>query len=286
MSNHNHYALIMAGGEGTRFAPLSTPERPKQFLNLIDPKKSLLQQTYARLNKIFDKDRLMVGTNRRHLSLVQEQLPEIPRENIFDEPQKKNTAPCLAWVTRHVWRQNKKALIAAIPADHFVAKASPFLKCLETALLKAQESQKIVLIGMQPTRPSPEYGYIHLPTATFVEKPDRQTAERYFREGNYLWNGGIFVYPAVKMLELFERHQPEMFALLQSAASMDAFFEKAPSISIDYAIMEKTKELMVLPSSFVWSDVGTWDNLAHLAKHHSLNLSPEITKHFPQRARP
>lgn len=286
MTPQNKYALIMAGGEGKRFAPLSTPEKPKQFLNLMDPQKSLLQQTYNRLNKIFDISRLLVATNRRYLPLVEEQLPQMPKENIFGETEKKNTAPCLAWVSYHVWLKNREALIAAIPSDHFVAEDSPFLECLTTALTQARETQKIVLIGMQPTRPSPDYGYIHLPTATFVEKPDGETAKRYLREGNYLWNGGIFVYPAAKMLKLIEKHQPNMFSLLQSKVSLEEFFEKAPSISIDHGVMEKTRDLIVLPSSFVWSDVGTWENLAELVKAYSLSLAPEVTKHFPQKVPP
>ena len=280
MLEPTYYALIMAGGFGTRFAPLSTPEKPKQFLNLLDPAKSLLQQTYGRLAKQFDPAHILIATNRRYLSLVQEQLSQMLPQNIFDETHKKNTAPCLAWVSRQLWLKDKKAVIAALPADHFITPDAKFIDCLQSAMHLAREKQKIVLIGIQPSHPSAEYGYIHAPTATFVEKPDVETAKRYINEGGYLWNSGIFVFPAPKMLELIEKYQPKIFALLKSTKTLEDFFEAVPSISIDYGVMEKTKDLMVIPATFEWSDVGTWESLKLLKHQRNLILPKEIEKYL------
>lgn len=270
----------MAGGEGTRFAPLSTPAKPKQFLRLLDAQKSLLQQTYERLAQQFNPAQILIATNRRYLSLIQEQLPQMLAQNIFGETAKKNTAPCLAWVSYQLWLQNKGAMIAALPADHFIADDAAFLKCLDTAFEQAQGTRKIALIGIKPTHPSTEYGYIQTTTATFVEKPDAETAKRYIKEGNYLWNSGIFIFPIAKMLALFEKYQPEIFGLLKSAKTLEDFFEKAPSISIDYGIMEKTKDLVVIPASFDWSDVGTWENLKKLTQEKKLHLPKEVKNYL------
>lgn len=282
MLQTNAYTLIMAGGEGIRFAPLSTPSKPKQFLNLLDSKKSLLQQTHERLARQFTESHILIATNRRYLSLIQEQLPQVPPQNLFGETHKKNTAPCLAWVSHQLWQKNKNTVVAALPADHFIANDTAFLECLTSALKRAQETQKIVLIGIKPTHPSTEYGYIQAATATFVEKPDMETAKHYIDEGGYLWNSGIFIFPAAKMLSLFEKYQPEIFALLNSAKSLEDFFEKAPSISIDYGIMEKTNDLIVIPATFEWSDVGTWESLKFLKHQRNLILSKEIEEYLQE----
>lgn len=287
----NHcYALIMAGGEGTRFAPLSTPKKPKQFLALLDPQKTLLQQTYDRLAPLFTKENILVATNHRYLPLVKEQLPQLSSKQIFGETHKKNTAPCLAWVSFQLFQEKKGALVVAIPADQFITPSSLFQETTWQAFEIAEKRKTIVTIGIKPTFASTQHGYLHVDLSPldkkircfkvkeFVEKPDVSTAQSYFQNGHYYWNGGTFIFPVQKMLEAVEKYLPELFALLQKGASLEDFFAKAPSISIDYGVMEKAQDLLALEAPFAWSDVGTWESLAKLAKEYLLELPKEVRK--------
>jgi len=271
----------MAGGEGTRFAPLSTPEKPKQFLKLIHPEKTLLQQSYDRLAKLFDPENILVATNQRYIPLVKEQLPQMKETQIFGETQKKNTAPCLAWVSFQLMKRKKEAILMAIPSDQFITPEETFLRSIQEACEIAKKENSIVTIGIKPTFASTHHGYLHREgnqVKEFVEKPDASTARKFLQDGNYYWNGGTFIFPVAKMVESFQKLAPEIYSLLQKETTLEGFFEKAPSISIDYAVMEKSKDLLVVEAPFTWSDVGTWESLADLAKQHHLKLSPEVMR--------
>lgn len=281
----NAVALILAGGEGVRFKPLSTPEKPKQFIRLTDSSQSLLQQTYGRLSGLFEPANVWVATNQRYVPLVREQLPQILPSQIFGETEKKNTAPCLAWSCYQIFKNNPLSVVAALPSDHFITPTALFERTLEQAQELAEQEKTIVTLGIRPTHPSTQYGYIHCEeddeeVEAFVEKPNAETAQKYFEDGNYFWNSGIFIFPASKMLLEIQRYLPELFELLKTENSLEDFFAKAPSISIDYGVMEKSKNLRMLKAPFTWSDVGTWENLKILAAQHLLDLPPEVKKYF------
>lgn len=287
LSNH-HYTLIMAGGEGVRFAPLSTPEKPKQFLALLDPKRTLLQQTYDRLSPLFAAENILVATNKKYLPLVKEQLPQLKSQQIFGETEKKNTAPCLAWASFQLFQKKKEAVVVALPADQFITPTALFQETIRQAFELAKKWKTIVTIGIKPTFTSTHHGYLHVDqkpldkkircfkVKEFVEKPDASTAQSYFQNGHYYWNGGTFIFPVQKMLEAVEKCLPEMFALLQKGMSLEDFFAKVPSISIDYGVMEKTQDLLALEAPFTWSDVGTWESLKKLSEEYSLPLPPIV----------
>lgn len=271
-------SIIMAGGEGTRFQPLSTPQKPKQFLNLLDPKISLIQQTYDRLISFIDGQNIWVATNARYVDLIREQLPKIDAQNIILETEKKNTGPCLAWACHQIFKTDEKAVVVATPADHFITPTKKFREALTKALKLAQDKNAVVTLGIIPTTPSTQYGYIHRKEKKFIEKPDTVRAKEYLASGDYYWNSGIFIFPVKKMLEEIQKHLPEIFSLLKTSKNSQDFFEKAPSISIDYGVMEKLGEIFVLEADFIWSDVGTWENLAKLSKEQKIKLPEEVTR--------
>lgn len=285
MKHDNHYyALIMAGGEGVRFRPLSTNKKPKQFINITDIRSTLLQQTFARISPLFPPGKIGVATNQRYIPLVLEQLPSLKRVQVIGETEKKNTAPCLAWATWQLYKKDKKAVVAALPADHFVTPEKRFQETLQKALELAEKHKTVVTLGISPTHPSVHYGYIRSRAGgrveAFVEKPDLERAKKYLREGNYLWNSGIFVFPAAVLLEWISRHLPGMYRLLEEKRTLEDFFTGVEAVSIDYGVMEKAKGILVLTAPFTWSDVGTWENLKELAKAHSLKLSPKVKRHL------
>ena len=293
--SNQHYALIMAGGMGERFAPLSTPEKPKQFLNLLDPNRTLLQQTFDRLAPLFPPENILVATNKRHVPLVQQQLPLLSASQIFGETHKKNTAPCLAWVSSQLLQENKKAILMAIPSDQFMAPLPLFHETLKRALHIAESRQAIVTIGIRPTFPSTHHGYLHKESSPidgekycfkvkeFVEKPGPSAAAEYFKNGNYYWNGGTFIFPVEKMVAAVQKHLPDIFSLLKKEISLEDFFAQAPSISIDYGVMEKEKELLLVEALCTWSDAGTWESLRELQKSHSLTLPAEVIQILQQK---
>lgn len=279
------HALIMAGGEGLRFRPLSSPEKPKQFIRLTDPSHSLLQQTYGRLMGLFEPENTWVATNRRFVTLVREQLPKVSANQIFGETEKKNTAPSLAWAAYQMAKKDPSAVVAALPSDHFIKPTDLFQQTLTQALALAEKENTIVTLGIPPTYPSTQYGYIHCVNGAgpgggqvkkFVEKPDGETARHYLADGNYFWNSGIFVFTVRKMLASIQEFMPEIFSLLKKEIPLEEFFAKALAISIDYAVMEREKNLRMIPAAFVWSDVGSWENLKKLAQEQKLKLPEEI----------
>lgn len=281
------HALIMAGGEGLRFRPLSTPEKPKQFIKLTDPSQSLLQQTYGRLMGLFEPATIWVATNQRYVTLVREQLPQILAGQIFGETHKKNTAPCLAWAAYEIAKKDPAAVVAALPSDHFIRPTEIFQQTLTKGLALAEKENTIVTLGIPPTHPSTHYGYIHCTDGLhpaggqvekFVEKPDAETARHYLTDGNYFWNSGIFIFTARKMLSCIQEFMPEVFSLLKKEIPLEEFFSKALAISIDYAVMERAKNLRMIPAPFAWSDVGTWESLKKLARDQKIKLPEEIRR--------
>lgn len=276
------FAVIMAGGVGTRFWPQSREAYPKQFLTLFG-NRSLIQQTVDRISKLIPFSNILIITNKRYISLVQEQLPELPIGNILGEPLAKNTAPCVALAAEIIFQRDENSVMTVLPADHIIENETEFLEVLKKAQTKAEELNSIVTIGITPSHPETGYGYIQFddnstnnvkPVLAFKEKPDLKTAQEFLNKGNFLWNSGMFVWSVNTIRNAFKSYQPELFDLACSnLASLDgsvtglqlaSFFEAAPSISVDYAILEKAKQVFVVPADFGWNDVGSWSAVYEL----------------------
>ncbi|MCC7386761.1 MAG: mannose-1-phosphate guanylyltransferase [Deltaproteobacteria bacterium] len=273
MADAGAHVVIMAGGSGTRFWPKSRAAHPKQFLKLGGP-VSLLRQTAERVLPLVGWERLVVVTAAVHAEHAARDLPELPARNLLIEPVGRNTAPCIGWATRTILARDPTARLAVLPADHFIADAAGFRAHLEAALGAARD--RIVLLGLVPTRPETGYGYIQRgadarsegewrfhEVARFVEKPDRATAERYLLSGDFLWNSGMFVFPAAVMDTAIRALLPDLARgldrLEQAPPALGEIYPTLPAISIDYGVMEKAEGVLVLPSRFPWSDVGSWD---------------------------
>lgn len=274
------YAVIMAGGAGTRFWPSSRQARPKQFLNLLGD-RSMIQSTVDRILPLIPMDRILVVTNAHYVDLVQEQFPDMPAQNIIGEPIAKNTAPCVAAAAAILLKRDPNATMIVLPADHHITKPKRFLEILETGLQKAEAGKNLVTIGITPHRPETGYGYIQLDESqadksgsdpvylvkTFAEKPDLKTAITFLQSGDFLWNSGMFIWKADTILEQFNLHQPVIYREVEVfqnamdenfASALENFYNLVTSISIDYGIMEKTDAVHVIPGEFGWSDVGSW----------------------------
>ncbi|MGB0347624.1 MAG: mannose-1-phosphate guanylyltransferase [Balneolaceae bacterium] len=287
------YAVIMAGGSGTRFWPKSTKALPKQFLNLFG-EGTMIQNTAKRIEPIIPQERIMVVTNESYVSIVKEQLPKVPDENIVGEPVAKNTAPCVAIAAELLYKKDPDATMVVLPADHHITKPDEFLKYLESAIEKAESGQHLVTIGINPDKPETGFGYIHAngsskeefggnvvhPVRAFTEKPDLPTAEEFVASGEYFWNSGMFVWKASTVLGEIETHLPSMHEELSKASqelytdyhipSIKDFYHACESISIDYGIMERSNSVFVVPGEFGWNDVGSWSAVFELADKDNL----------------
>lgn len=269
------HVVIMAGGSGTRFWPASRRARPKQFL-AIGGDKSLLRQTAERVAPLVGWDHIVVVTGQIHADHARQDLPELPRDHVLVEPTGRNTAPCIGWANRTIRARDEDACLAVLPADHYIADGDAFRLHLRAALQSARESGRVTLMGLVPTRPETGYGYIErgarageshgLPiheVVRFVEKPDRDTALGYLAAGNYLWNSGMFVFAARAMDLAIGTHLPELSEGLdrldRDPGALGTVYPTLPSVSIDYGVMEKMSGVRVLPATFPWSDVGSWD---------------------------
>ncbi len=275
------YAVIMAGGAGTRFWPASRSSRPKQLLPLAGgSEETLLAATVRRLAPLVTEDRVVVVTGEHLAEATAQAVPGVPRSQILCEPAPRNTAPCIAWATTTIARLDPDALVAVLPSDHFIADEEEFRRVLARALRTA-ESGRVTTVGIVPTRPETGYGYIELgeaiggedgamSVARFVEKPDRAKAEAFLAGKRHLWNAGMFFFRARDMAELVERHLPELatgIAKIDAAASgvdatavLKSVFPTLPSVSIDHGVMEKAAGLAVVPGEFGWNDVGSWQS--------------------------
>jgi len=276
----SQYAVIMAGGIGSRFWPFSRTKYPKQFHDVLGAGKSLLQQTAKRLEPLVPDENILVVTNQDYISLVKEQLPFLKDHQILAEPVGRNTAPCIAYACYKIYQKNKQANIVVLPSDHIIREEGKFADTLKIALEATAASDLLVTLGIQPTRPDTGYGYIQFieekkqkikKVKTFTEKPALDLAKVFLDSGDFLWNSGIFVWNVSSILKAFAEYMPDMaetFSDGKDAYWTDAekdFIMKAYSqcrnISIDYGILEKAPNVYVVPSDFGWSDLGTWKSL-------------------------
>lgn len=273
------YALVLAGGRGTRFWPLSRKSRPKQCIALTGG-DTLLQQTVARIAPLVPSSRVLVLTGPDMVELVRAQLPELPPENILVEPRGRGTAPCLGWGAVEVRRRGgPDAVMIALPADHVVGEPATLVEALGSAAAAARDTGALVTLGIRPSRPETGYGYLRrggsggiylqhelFNVEKFVEKPDLSTAQRYLDEGNYLWNAGMFVFTAAALLDAFRAHLPRSADALDAIAAnpdaLDHRWADLDATSIDYGVMERHRHTLVLPVSPDWSDVGAWPEAA------------------------
>ena len=277
------FAVIMAGGSGTRFWPQSRKAWPKQFLALADSDQSLLQRTVQRLSGTIPPERILVVTSERHASATREQLPQLPPENVLAEPAARNTAPCVAWAAAHVSARSPRAIMAVLPSDPHIQDEAGYSAVLERAIAAASDGG-LVTIGISPTRPETGYGYIEVGNALsagvnrvtrFVEKPSLERAQGFLHAGNFLWNSGMFFFRADVVLEEFERQLPDIFQFAlgcreQLTRGADQAYVREryatlTSISIDHGIMEQARDIRVVPGSFGWFDIGSWTTAYELA---------------------
>lgn len=280
-NNHN-YVLIMAGGAGTRLFPRSTEKLPKQFQKIIG-KKTLIEQTYDRVKKTVDDDHIYVSSNHKYIDLIKKYLPNISDKNYITEPVKRNTGPAMALATAIIYEKDSKAIIITVCSDHLVIKDNEYANKILTGAEVVRENKDFILcVGITPTTPNTGYGYIEkgqeftkgdnfavYTAKRFVEKPNLELAKEYFVSGNFFWNAAYFIWEAKHLLDELKKQSPKIYAGVKKIAktknkknfikTLDKEFNKFPNIAIDYLIMEKTKNLLVLPADIGWSDIGSWD---------------------------
>lgn len=286
--NQNNNLVIMAGGVGSRFWPMSTTEYPKQFIDVFGTGRTFIQMTYDRFKGLVAPENVWVVTSEKYADIVAEQLPDMPKSNILLEPCRRNTAPCIAYVSWRIKSKNPKANLVISPADHLVTDVVEFQRVIGKSLDFTAENDAIVTLGMKPTRPETGYGYIQadLQAASlrnkeifrvdsFKEKPNLETAKQYVAKKEYYWNSGIFIWNVNTIVNALRVYEPGISNIFESMlpvygtdkeqAMINEKFPQCESISIDYAVMEKADEIFVFPADFGWSDVGTWGSLHTLA---------------------
>ena len=286
MSTNNH-VVIMAGGIGSRFWPMSTPQCPKQFIDVMGCGRTLIQLTVDRFRGICDPQHVWVVTSEQYVSVVREQLPEIPADNILAEPCRRNTAPCIAYVAWKIQQRYPNANIVVTPSDALVLNTIEFQRVISQALNFTEQGDAIVTIGIRPSRPETGYGYIAAgnrltdseicKVEQFKEKPNLEVAKSYLEAGNYLWNAGIFVWNVNTIVNSISAYQPDLADIFNNIAPalykpeenevIGSLFPPCPNISIDYAVMEKSPNIYVHPADFGWSDLGTWGSLHTHIEH-------------------
>lgn len=277
--NKNLYVVLMAGGVGTRFWPYSRNSRPKQFLDVLGIGKTLLQSTYDRFLPLCPKENILVVTHEEHLELTRQQIPEMALSKILAEPMRKNTAPCIIYACLKIYQENPDAVIVVSPSDHLILDEAEFQHTIKMCFDQASNQDKLLTLGIKPTRPETGYGYIQYidgkpalkKVKTFTEKPELQLAKKFIESGEFVWNAGIFVWGVKAILEAFRKYLPEMTEVFEDAsvrfntdqerAALQAAYSQTKSISIDYGIMEKADNVYVWLSTFAWSDLGSWSSL-------------------------
>lgn len=290
MAQTDNHLVIMAGGVGSRFWPMSTADRPKQFIDVLGVGKTLIQLTNERFSGVIPPCNVWVVTNEKYVSVVQEQLPDIPVDHILSEPCRRNTAPCIAYVSWRIKKENPKANIVVSPSDHIVTNPEEFRRVVTNCLKFTAETDAIVTLGMKPTRPETGYGYIQADLSTasarnkeifrvdqFREKPDLATAIQYTKQSNFFWNAGIYIWSASTIVNAFRIYQPGVARIFENIMDIlgtadeqrviDEVYPECDNISVDYAIMEKAEEIFVCPADFGWSDLGTWGSLLAQTPH-------------------
>jgi len=286
----------MAGGVGSRFWPMSIPSRPKQFLDVLGIGKTLIQLTFERLERIAPEDQIYVVTNERYVGLVKQQLPQLSADRILTEPMRKNTAPCITYAAAKIYAINKEANLVVAPSDHLIVKEERFERIVNIAIQRAQENDRLITLGIKPTRPDSGYGYIQFhqdgdilggqikKVKQFTEKPNRELAEIFLKSGDYYWNSGIFVWRAKTILAAVQKFKPDLYDLFCNDFHVyntpgekiytDQAFMACEDISIDFGIMENAKNVDLVLADFDWSDLGTWGSLyGHLEKDYNGNAT-------------
>lgn len=281
----NYYAVIMAGGIGSRFWPISRSAHPKQFIDILGTGKTLIQTTYDRFLKIVPAENIFIVTNEIYTDLVKEQLPGIEANQILGEPVMRNTAPCIAYACHKIKMLNPEASIVVSPSDHLILNPERFIEDIRNSLEAASRNNCLITLGIKPSRPDTGYGYIQFTeetidndfhkVKTFTEKPNLEIAKTFVQSGDFLWNAGIFVWSATSIINAFEQYLPEMNDIFKDGDKLynsdkeNAFIQNAyyqcTNISIDYGIMEKANNVYILPTDFGWSDLGTWASVYELA---------------------
>lgn len=282
--NNNYYAVIMAGGVGSRLWPVSTDTHPKQFHDFTNTGLSFLQSTFHRITSVVDEKNIFILTNAKYTEQVKRQLAYLQPQRLIPETAMRNTAPCILLAALKIYKENPDGVMLVAPSDHLIRKEPKFWDDVQASLQKVESEDVLITLGIKPTHPNTGYGYIEYaetasdfkPVKQFREKPDIATAERYLKQGNFLWNAGIFIWSARSIIDQFKKHQPEMYALLQKGNDVfntdkeHSFIEKnyasCENISIDYAILEKATNVQVLPAQFEWNDLGTWTSIHSISE--------------------
>jgi mannose-1-phosphate guanylyltransferase len=276
--NKNNYVAIMAGGIGSRFWPMSRTDMPKQFLDILNIGRTLIQSTYDRFAKFIPVENIYIVTSAQYKDIVKKQLPELPEKNILCEPSRKNTAPCIAYISYKLAQLDPKANLICAPADHLITETDAFIDICKHALHFTSHIKALVTLGIKPSNPNTGYGYIQYESLAagenifkvklFTEKPDLELAKTFLASGDFLWNAGIFIWQVKNIIAAFEKHTPELHEVFDAEKehfntnkeheALERIFPQCTNTSIDYAVMEKADNVYVIPSSFGWSDLGTW----------------------------
>lgn len=282
--NKNYYCVIMAGGVGARFWPMSRINKPKQFIDILGTGKTLIQQTYRRFLDICPRENILVVTNDLYKALVLEQLEGMQESQVLCEPMRKNTAPCIAYASQRIHKENPDAVMVVAPSDHIILDEGLFKEVILATLRAATENDWLLTLGITPSRPDTGYGYIQFcnekpcirdgrirKVKTFTEKPNVELAKTFIETGEFLWNSGIFIWSANSILSAFKQHLPEVSGLFSEGIDkygtpdektfIDRIYPLCSNVSIDYGVMEKADNVYVLASDFGWSDLGTWGSL-------------------------
>ncbi|MEN1785690.1 MAG: mannose-1-phosphate guanylyltransferase [Bacteroidota bacterium] len=277
---NNYYAVLMAGGVGSRFWPLSTTDNPKQFHDMLGTGKTLLQKTFDRLARFIPEKQILILTNERYNDLVLEQLPQVKQDQVVLEPAMRNTAPCILYAALKIQKWNPDAVMIVAPSDHWIEDEAAFEEDVTTCFQKCADEAVLCTLGITPKNPNTGFGYIEYEktdpnalkkVAQFREKPDLETAQSFLEQGNFLWNAGIFMWSVNTIVNAFAKHQPTQHELFskgnayyntpKEAAFIQEYYPQAANISIDYAILEPSKAIYSLPATFDWNDLGTWGAL-------------------------
>lgn len=278
--NPHHYVTIMAGGVGSRFWPKSRVHYPKQFLDILNTGKSLIQWTYERFSAFIPTENIYVVTSEEYVPIVSEQLPELQKQNILAEPSRKNTAPCIAYISFKILQKDPDASMIIAPADHLILDTETFTHISNKALDFAKHIKALVTLGIKPTHPNTGYGYIQYETQpvanqiykvkTFTEKPNLELAQTFLASGDFLWNAGIFVWKVQTIINAFEKYLIEFYEVFaaekkhfntsQEKTALERIYTQCTNLSIDFGIMEKAENVYVIPAAFGWSDLGTWSS--------------------------
>lgn len=278
--NKNYYAILMAGGVGSRFWPVSTKEYPKQFHDMLGTGDTLIQKTFQRLEHIVPSENIFILTNEAYKDLVFEQLPNVTERQVVLEPAMQNTGPCILYASLKIKKENENAIMIVAPSDHWIENEEAFTDNVQNTFDFCEKHDALLTLGITPTFPNTGYGYIEYqkespeaikPVLQFREKPDYATAKDFIAQGNFLWNAGIFMWSVKSVIKAFEINQPALFELFEKgmehyntpseAGFIAEHYPKAENISVDYAIMEDSKNVHVLPATFDWNDLGTWGSL-------------------------